>query len=107
MVKKHHKFRLTPKVIIRLLIFFVVIIWLISYVSNLKDYKNTVNYNINLAPVYQKLPQGTRNNIESIGGKLYYIKIAGVQIVNNQIKAIKASLADKLANEIKTRITQE
>lgn len=107
MVKKHHKFRLTPKVIIRLLIFFVIIIWLISYVSNLKGYQNNTNYKIDLNPYYQKLPDGTRNNIESIGGKLYYIKIAGIEIVNNQIKAIKASIADKLANEIKTRITQE
>ena len=107
MSKKHHKFRLTPKVIIRVVIFFVVITWLISYVSNLKGYKNNINYNINLAPIYQKLPQGTRNNIESVDQKLYYIKASGAEIINNQIRAIKASIADKLANEIKTRITQE
>ena len=107
MVKKHHKFRLKPKIIIRLLIFFIVIFWLISYVSRLKGFQNSIQYQINLTPYYQKLPQGTRNNIENIGGKLYYIKIAGIQIINNQIKAIRQSIADKLSNEIQTRITQD
>lgn len=107
MVKKHHKFKLTPKKIIRLIIFFIIIFWLISYVSKLKGHKNTLNISINLYPYYQRLPEGTRNNIESIGEKLYYIRVTGGQIINNQIKAIKASIADKIANEIKTRITQE
>lgn len=109
MVKKHRKFRFTPKVFIRLIIFLLLISWVISYASVAVNQNQSIkfNYSINLNPVYEKLPQSTRNNVENIGQKLYYIQAQGINYINYQIKEIRKSFAKKIANEIETRITQE
>ncbi len=109
MVKKHHKFRFTPKVLIRLIIFLFIIAAIINYISTIVGQKQTIkiNYSFQLSPLYEKLPPSTRSNIENIGQRLYYIQAQGLNYFNYQIKEIRKSFAKKIANEIETRITQE
>lgn len=111
MVKKHKKFRFGPQVLIRLIIFFLIVIFSIRYLSS---YTNPSS--LDLPPIYNYLPENTKQKISSIPSlpaiisiqnKINQIKCEGSSFINNQIKEIKKMIIKKTADELIKNIDQK
>jgi len=103
--KKHKKFKFGPQVLIRLLIFFLIIIYSIGYLSNSNNFI-PINFNIPLINDYLPRLQ-TSPAIISIQDKMNLIKNQGSSFIDNQVKEIKKIIIKKTADELIKNIDQK
>jgi len=103
--KKHKKFKFGPQVLIRLIIFFVIIIFSIRYLSNSNNF-TPINFNIPYIDNY--LPSiSNQPAIISIQNKINQIRYEGSSLIDKQIKEIKKIVIKKTADELIKNIDQQ
>ena len=105
MYKKHKKFKFGPQVLIRLLIFFLIIIYSIRFLSNSNNF-TPLTFNIPLINNYLPRLQ-TSPAIISIQDKINLIKSQGSSLINNQVKEVKKIIIKKTADELIKNIDQQ
>ena len=122
--KKDKKFKVTPKVIIRLVIFCVIVYFLIiilssnnqNFYSSQSDDPTVFTNEIKIDSWYQKIPLENRQKIENLGQssavkfvqeKFNYLKQESQYFPEKQIKEIKKMVIQNIYHDMMNNIDQQ